>query len=104
MTRVRLEIVLPCSISHTIYLGMPMLTQSDPGTENFGIANAQSTLRQMMDEGLTGTMQHIHSRKHGNIKPEIFWSGFRRRFAPALEQLFEEGIEQGIYDPHVHIE
>lgn len=53
-----------------------MLTQSDPGTGNFGIANAQSTLHQMLDPELIGTMQHIHSHKHGNIKPEIFWSGF----------------------------
>lgn len=83
---------------------MPMLTQSDPGTENFGIANSQSTLRQMMDPRLAGTMQHIHSRRHGNIKPEIFWAGFRRRFAPGLEQLFSQGIEQGIYNPDVHIE
>lgn len=83
---------------------MPLLTQSDPGTENFGIANSQSTLRQMLDPDLAGTMQHIHSRKHGNKKPEVFWAGLRRRFMPAIEQLLSEGLEQGIYDPDIHIQ
>ncbi|KAG9124323.1 hypothetical protein FRC07_012033 [Ceratobasidium sp. 392] len=83
---------------------MPMLTQSDPGTENFGIANAQSTLRQMLDPSLVGTMQHIHSRKHGNIKPEILWRLFRERYAADLERLYSEGLEKGIFNPDINIE
>ncbi|KAH0826444.1 hypothetical protein J3R83DRAFT_5430, partial [Lanmaoa asiatica] len=61
---------------------VPMITQSDPGTENFGIANAQTMLRQMHDPSLSGFVQHrsMHSKK--NIMPEITWSQFRRRFPP----------------------
>ncbi|KAL4077214.1 hypothetical protein V8B97DRAFT_2102577 [Scleroderma yunnanense] len=33
---------------------IPMVTQSDPGTENFGIANPQTLLRQMHDPTLNG--------------------------------------------------
>ncbi|KAG9083879.1 hypothetical protein FRC06_004327, partial [Ceratobasidium sp. 370] len=79
--------------------GMPLLTHSDPGSENYGVANAQSTLRQMLDPSLEGTMQHRWLKKHSNIKPEIFWSQFRRREAPGLEQLMQEGIENGWYNP-----
>ncbi|KAG9083204.1 hypothetical protein FS749_006229 [Ceratobasidium sp. UAMH 11750] len=79
--------------------GMPLLTHSDPGSENYGVANAQSTLRQMLDPSLEGTMQHRWLKKHSNIKPEIFWSQFRRREAPGLEQLMQEGIDNGWYNP-----
>ncbi|KAG1904187.1 uncharacterized protein F5891DRAFT_1184371 [Suillus fuscotomentosus] len=37
---------------------MPMVTQSDPGSENFGIANAHTMLRQWHDPALQGTLQH----------------------------------------------
>lgn len=79
---------------------MPLLTFSDPGSENYGIANAQSTLRQMLDPSLIGTMQHRWMRKHSNIKPEIAWSQFRARCAHELEPIFDFGVEQGWYDPH----
>ncbi|TFK63731.1 hypothetical protein BDN72DRAFT_861880 [Pluteus cervinus] len=32
----------------------PMITQSDPGSENFGVANIQTTLRHMLDENSLG--------------------------------------------------
>ena len=35
-----------------------MVTQSDPGTEKFGIMNAQTLLRQMHDPTLEGFVQH----------------------------------------------
>ena len=37
---------------------IPMVTQSDPGTENFDIANAQTLLLQMHDPTLEGFVQH----------------------------------------------
>lgn len=92
------------SNSNLVLIGMPLLTHSDPGSENFGVANAQSTLRQMIDPSLQGTMQHRWLRKHSNIKPEIFWSQFRRRAAPGLELLMQEGLDKGWYDPHNNIE
>ncbi|KAG2135541.1 hypothetical protein BD769DRAFT_1627021 [Suillus cothurnatus] len=39
-------------------LDMPLVTQSDPGTENFGIANGHTMLRQWYDPSLQGTLQH----------------------------------------------
>ncbi|KAG8708075.1 hypothetical protein FRC09_001464 [Ceratobasidium sp. 395] len=84
--------------------GMPLLTYSDPGSENYGVANAQSWLRQMLDASLVGSMQHKWLRKHGNIKPEIFWSQLRARFAPPLEQLMQEGLDQEWYNLHNELE
>ncbi|KIK74605.1 hypothetical protein PAXRUDRAFT_121905, partial [Paxillus rubicundulus Ve08.2h10] len=53
---------------------MPMVTQSDPGSENFGIANAHTMLCQWHDPALLGTLQHRWMRSKKNIKPEITWS------------------------------
>ncbi|KAI6011252.1 hypothetical protein BKA83DRAFT_4502818 [Pisolithus microcarpus] len=78
---------------------IPMITQSDPGTENFGIANAQTLLRQMHDPMLEGYVQHrwMHTKK--NIMPEIAWSQLRRRFSPGFESLLNTGVDAGWYDP-----
>ncbi|KAG9123346.1 hypothetical protein FRC07_015063 [Ceratobasidium sp. 392] len=84
--------------------GMPLLTFSDPGSKNFGVANAQSTLRQMLDPTLVGTMQHKWMRKHCNIKPEIFWSQLRARFSPPLEAIMQEGIQNNWFNSHNYIE
>ncbi|KIJ06201.1 hypothetical protein PAXINDRAFT_92365 [Paxillus involutus ATCC 200175] len=77
---------------------IPLVTQSDPGTENFGIANAQTMLRQMHDPGLAGFVQHRWMRKKKNIMPEIAWSQLRRRFSPGFEALLEQGTQSGWYD------
>ncbi|KAG1894209.1 uncharacterized protein F5891DRAFT_1195476 [Suillus fuscotomentosus] len=37
---------------------MPMVTQSDPGSENFSITNAHTMLHQWHDPTLQGTLQH----------------------------------------------
>lgn len=72
-----------------------MVTQSDPGTENFGITNAQTMLRQMHDAGLQGFVQHRWMRTKKNVMPEITWSQLRQRFTPGFEALLEEGLESG---------
>ncbi|KAG1801310.1 hypothetical protein EV424DRAFT_1586045 [Suillus variegatus] len=77
---------------------IPMVTQSDPGTENYGIANAHTMLRQMYDPALQGTLQHRWMRTKKNVKPEITWSQLRRRFTPGFETLLDEGVESGWYD------
>ena len=74
------------------------MTQSDPGTENFGIANAQTMLRQFHDPQLAGMLQHRWMRSKKNIKPEIMWSQLRRHFTPGFEAKLEEGVQQGWYD------
>ncbi|KAG2142390.1 hypothetical protein DEU56DRAFT_754729 [Suillus clintonianus] len=77
---------------------IPLVTQSDPGTENYGIANAHTMLRQMYDPALQGTLQHLWMRTKKNVKPEITWSQLRRRFTPGFETLLDEGVENGWYD------
>ncbi|KIK14796.1 hypothetical protein PISMIDRAFT_59358, partial [Pisolithus microcarpus 441] len=77
---------------------IPLVTQSDPGTENFGIANAQTMLRQWHDPSLIGTLQHRWMRHKKNITPEIMWSQLRRRFTPGFETILEQGVKEGWYD------
>lgn len=38
----------------------------------------------------------MHSKK--NVKPEIAWSQFRRRFAPGFENILKEGVIAGWYN------
>ncbi|KAJ8584139.1 hypothetical protein M405DRAFT_915675 [Rhizopogon salebrosus TDB-379] len=77
---------------------MPLITQSDLGTENYGIANAQTLLRQHYDPNLQGTLQHRWMRTKKNVMPEITWSQLRRRFTPGFETLLDQGVNEGWYD------
>ncbi|KAF8527657.1 hypothetical protein JB92DRAFT_3139803 [Gautieria morchelliformis] len=79
--------------------GIPMVTQSDPGSENYGVANAHTILWHMLDPSLEGTRQHRWMRKHNNVKQEITWSQLRRWFTPGFEDLLEQGAQSGLYDP-----
>jgi hypothetical protein len=78
-----------------------LITQSDLGTENTGIANAQTLLRQLHDPSLQGTLQHRWKRDKKNIKPEIIWSQTRTRWSPGFEEYLEAGIFNGWFDPEV---
>jgi len=77
---------------------VPVLTQSDPGHENHGVANSQTTIRHSLDPSLAGTMQHRFANGHNNILSEIKWSVFRRDFSPGFENILEEGVREGWYD------
>ncbi|KAG1744432.1 hypothetical protein EDB19DRAFT_1894566 [Suillus lakei] len=66
---------------------MPMVTQSDPGSKNFGIANAHTMLCQRHDPALQGTLQHRWMRSKKNLMPEIMWSQLRHRFTPGFKAL-----------------
>ncbi|KAG1883822.1 hypothetical protein F4604DRAFT_1515040, partial [Suillus subluteus] len=79
---------------------VPLITQSDPGSENFSIANAQTMMRHRLDPNLNGTLQHRWMWKHQNIKPEILWSVLRKDFTPGFENILEEGVVKGLYDIH----
>jgi len=59
---------------------VPVITQSDPGHENYGVTNAQTVIRHRLDPTLAGTMQHRFAQGHNNILSEIKWSVFRRDF------------------------
>ncbi|KAG2130210.1 uncharacterized protein EDB93DRAFT_1332123 [Suillus bovinus] len=69
---------------------VPLITQSDPGSQNFAVANTQTMIHHHLDPGLNGTLQHRWMQKHQNIKPEIMWSVFRRDFAPGFENMLAE--------------
>lgn len=77
---------------------MPLVTQSNPGSENFGIANATTTLCHWHDPSLAGTLQHRWMRDKKNVMPEITWSNLRRRFTPGFEDILELGVVNGWYD------
>ncbi|KAH9046216.1 hypothetical protein EDB84DRAFT_1586945 [Lactarius hengduanensis] len=78
--------------------GIPLITQSDPGTENVNVAYAQTALRHHMEPSLDGSIQHRWYRKHGNIKPEIHWSVFRRDWAVGFQKLLDRGVDEKYYD------
>lgn len=77
---------------------MPPITQSDLGTENYGVANAQSTMQQLLDPSLEGTIQHRFMRGHTNVKPEIAWSQLRQCWSKGWEDLLDVGHLNGLYD------
>ncbi|KAG6908222.1 hypothetical protein DXG01_005694 [Tephrocybe rancida] len=83
---------------------MPLVSQSDPGSENFGIANGHTLLRHWHDPSLTGTLQHWWMREKKNIKPEISWSQMRCRFTPGFKDLLDFGVNQGWYSPENYLE
>ncbi|KAI6040469.1 hypothetical protein EDC04DRAFT_1487938 [Pisolithus marmoratus] len=94
-----LQLILSYYLDTVKELGfIPMITQSDPGTENFGIANVQTMLQQMHDPTLEGFIQHWWMCTKKNIAPEIAWSQLRCRFSPGFEALLEEGGDAGWYD------
>jgi hypothetical protein len=75
-----------------------MVTQSDPGSENFGIANAHTMLRQWHDPDLHDMLQHhwMHNKK--NVMPEITWSQLQHHFTPGFESLLDHGVNTGWYN------
>ncbi|KAJ6553413.1 hypothetical protein B0H19DRAFT_1211058 [Mycena capillaripes] len=79
--------------------GIPLITQSDLGSENYGIANCHTTTRQHLDPSLANTLQHRWMSKKGhNIKPEATWSQMRRQFTPGFEDILEDGVARGYYN------
>lgn len=83
---------------------MPLVSQSDPGAENFGVANGHTLLRHWHDPSLRLTLQHRWMREKKNIPPENFWSQYRRRFAPGFEDLLDLGVNKGWYSPDNYLE
>ncbi|KIK53884.1 hypothetical protein GYMLUDRAFT_178361, partial [Collybiopsis luxurians FD-317 M1] len=76
---------------------------SGPGSENFGVANMHTEIQQKLDPSLVGTLQHRFMQKKKNIKSEINWSIYRCNFAPGFEDLFNQGVLSGLYDPDNHV-
>jgi hypothetical protein len=70
---------------------------SDPGSENNGIANMHTVMRHQLDPSLRDTLQHLFCRDKTNIKSEIGWSQFRAQWTPGFEDLFDFGVNSGLY-------
>jgi len=85
-------------------IAIPLVTQSNPGSENYGIANAHTFLRHWHDPSLKGTLQHCWMRKKKNVMLEISWSQMRQCFTPGFENKLEQGILEGWYDPDDYLE
>jgi len=83
---------------------MPLVSQSDPGTENFGLANGHTLLRHLQDPDLEGTLQHRWMREKKNVMPEIGWSQLHHRFTPGFEDILDVGVNNGWYDPNELVE
>jgi hypothetical protein len=75
-----------------------MIMQSDPGSENYGVATAQTYICHHLDPSLSSTRQHRWMRQHQNILSEIKWSVFRRDFSPGFEDILDQGVFEGWYD------
>ncbi|KAJ7348305.1 hypothetical protein DFH08DRAFT_914298 [Mycena albidolilacea] len=77
---------------------------SDPGTENYGLANGHTLLRHLHDPSLEGTLQHRWMVKKKNVMPEIGWSQLRHRFTPGFEDILDVGVNNGWYNPDILLE
>ena len=81
-----------------IHVGVPCVTQSDRGTENFNVAYAHTHIRHTLDPSLSGSIQHRWMHGHSNIRPEQMWARFRRMWVPGFESLLQKGIRHQWYD------
>ncbi|THV03134.1 hypothetical protein K435DRAFT_916160 [Dendrothele bispora CBS 962.96] len=59
----------------------------DPGPENFCLAKGHSFIRQSLDSGLEGTLQHRCMNEKNNMLPEITWLNIRCNFTPGMEDI-----------------
>ncbi|KIK94040.1 hypothetical protein PAXRUDRAFT_143761 [Paxillus rubicundulus Ve08.2h10] len=94
-----LQLILSYYLSTVEKLGfIPLVTQSDPGTEIFRIPNTQTLLCQMHDPALAGYIQHHWMQKKKNVMPKIAWSQLHQHFTPGSESLLEQGTEEGWFN------
>ncbi|KAG2151646.1 uncharacterized protein EDB93DRAFT_1083174, partial [Suillus bovinus] len=93
-----LQLILSYYLDTIEELGHMLITQSDLGSENFGIANTQTLLRQHYDPDLQRMLQHrwMHSKK--NIMLEITWSQLWHRFTPGSEMMLDHSVNEGLYN------
>ena len=85
-----------------------MVTRSDPatdpGTENYSVANMQTIMRQRLDPSLVNALRHRRMDNGMNIKPEIQWSRPRSQISPGFEAVLQHGLDAGLLDMHEDLE
>ena len=86
------------SSSPLFHLDVPLVTESDLGSKNYGIANAQTVLHHLHYHTLSRTIQHRWIRQKKNVMPEIAWSQLRRHFTPGFENILQKGVNEGWYE------
>jgi hypothetical protein len=57
-------------------VGVPIIMQSDHGTENYGTANTHTMIHHRLDPSLANVLQHRFMPGHNNILSEVKWSVF----------------------------
>ncbi|KAN0139571.1 hypothetical protein V8E53_002600 [Lactarius tabidus] len=80
--------------------GIPLVTQSDLGTENVNVTYAQTVLCHQMEPSLDGSIQHQWFCKHRNIKPEIHCLLFCFIFIPFIQQEVDVWVHQQNWTKH----
>lgn len=75
-----------------------MITQSHPGAENYGVANAHTLIRHRLDPHLADCLQHRFAPSHDDILSEIRWSTFWRDFSPGFGNELQKGVDRGWYN------
>ncbi|KAJ6495112.1 hypothetical protein C8R45DRAFT_824067, partial [Mycena sanguinolenta] len=90
-----LDLLLTHHIDREKYV-LPLVSQSDPGTENFGLVNGHTLLRHYHDPSLAGTLQHRWMNRKKNVLPEIGWSQLRHRWSPGFENILDYGVNGDI--------
>ncbi|KAG2029242.1 hypothetical protein BDR03DRAFT_1018676 [Suillus americanus] len=94
-----LQLILSYYLDTLKTLGyMPMVTQSNPGSENYGIANAHTILHQWHNPALQGSLQHCWMRMKKNVMLEVTWSQMQHCFTPGFETLLNHGVTSSWYD------
>jgi hypothetical protein len=79
-------------------LSVPLIIQSDPDPENFGVVNAQTVICHCLDPTLWDTLQHCWMVKHQNILSEIKWSIFHHDWLLGFEDILDACINNSWYD------
>ena len=77
---------------------IPIITPSNPGTENYGVADAHTVMCHHLDPSLASTLQHHFTSGYNNILLEIKWSIFCCDFSLGFEDMLEQGVQNGWYN------
>ena len=82
-----------------LFAGIPLITQSDQGTENNVVVNCQTVIRHRLDPSLVDTLQHCWCVEKSNIKSEAMWSQLHHQFTPGFKNQLNYGLNNGLYSP-----
>ena len=85
-------------VTSNVVSGAPMFTQSDPGTENYGVANVHTLIRHRLDPNLANSLQHHFAARPNNIHSEFRWTSFWRDFSPGFGDELQKGVDHGWYN------